>query len=117
MREMLTATGAIVGHGLDEVVAIITDGRFSGATRGPCIGHVSPEAAAGGVIALIEDGDMIAIDIPARRIDLEVSENELQRRRKVWKPLEPRVKRGYLARYAAMVSSADKGAILKEADS
>jgi len=113
MREMLTATGAIIGHGLDEVVALITDGRFSGATRGPCIGHVSPEAAAGGVIALVEDGDTINIDIPARKIDLEVSEDELEKRRKAWSPPEPRVKRGYLARYAEMVASADKGAVLR----
>lgn len=116
MREMLTATGAIVGHGLDEVVALVTDGRFSGATRGPCIGHVSPEAAVGGVIALVEDGDMITIDIPGRRIDLEVSKEELQRRRRAWRPPEPRVERGYLSRYAAMVTSADKGAILKRID-
>jgi len=116
MREMLTATGAIVGHGLDEGVALITDGRFSGATRGPCIGHVSPEAAVGGVIALVEEGDMIAIDIPERRIDLEVSKEELQRRRRAWRPPEPRVERGYLARYAAMVTSADKGAVLKSVD-
>ncbi|RLI10702.1 dihydroxy-acid dehydratase [Candidatus Bathyarchaeota archaeon] len=114
MREMLTATSAIVGYGLDEVVALITDGRFSGATRGPCIGHVSPEAAAGGPIALVEDGDTIVIDIQARRIDLQVPEKELQRRRESWNPPEPRVKRGYLARYAAMVTSADKGAILKK---
>jgi len=114
MREMLTATSAIVGYGLDEAIALITDGRFSGATRGPCIGHVSPEAAAGGPIALVEDGDTIVIDIPGRRIDLQVPEKELQRRRESWSPPEPRVKRGYLARYAAMVTSADRGAILKK---
>jgi len=116
MREMLTATSAIVGHGLDESVALITDGRFSGATRGPCIGHVSPEAAAGGNIALVEDGDLIIIDIPGRRIDLDVPKEELQRRRRMWSPPEPRVERGYLARYAAMVTSADKGAVLKRVD-
>ena len=116
MREMLTATGAIVGYGLEEEVALITDGRFSGATRGPCIGHVSPEAAAGGPIALVEDGDPISIDIPGRRIDLEVSGEELKRRRRGWRPPEARVERGYLARYAAMVTSADKGAVLKRAD-
>jgi len=113
MREMLTATSAIVGYGLGEEVALITDGRFSGATRGPCIGHVSPEAAAGGPIALVEDGDEITLDIPGRRIGLDVSEDELRRRRNAWRPPEPRVKRGYLARYAAMVTSADRGAVLR----
>jgi len=113
MREMLTATSAIMGYGLGEEVALITDGRFSGASRGPCIGHVSPEAAAGGPIALVEDGDRIAIDIPGRRIDLEVPESELRRRRDAWRPPEPRVKRGYLVRYAAMVTSADRGAVLR----
>ena len=112
MREMLTATSAIVGYGLEESVALLTDGRFSGATRGPCIGHISPEASAGGPIGLVEEGDRIVINVPRRRIDLDVSEDELARRRKAWKPLEPRVKRGYLARYASMVSSADKGAVL-----
>jgi dihydroxy-acid dehydratase len=112
MREMLTATSAIVGYGLEESVALITDGRFSGATRGPCIGHISPEASAGGPIGLVEDGDRIVINVPERRIDLDVPEEVLARRRKAWKPLEPRVTKGYLARYASMVSSADKGAIL-----
>ncbi len=112
MREMLTATSAIVGYGLEESVALITDGRFSGATRGPCIGHISPEASAGGPIGLVEEGDRIVINVPERRIDLDVPEEVLARRRKAWKPLEPRVKKGYLARYASMVSSADKGAIL-----
>lgn len=112
MREMLVATSTIVGYGLEESVALITDGRFSGATSGPCIGHISPEASAGGPIGLIEDGDRIIINVPERRIDLDVSEKELEARRKRWKPLEPRVKKGYLARYAALVSSADKGAIL-----
>lgn len=112
MREMLVATSTIVGYGLEESVALLTDGRFSGATSGPCIGHISPEASAGGPIGLIEDGDRIIINVPERRIDLDVSAEELEARRKKWKPLEPRVKKGYLARYASMVSSADKGAIL-----
>jgi dihydroxy-acid dehydratase len=113
MREMLTATSALVGHGLDEDVALITDGRFSGVTHGPCIGHVSPEAAQGGPIALIDDGDMITLSIANRRLDIDLSEKELKRRRGEWKPPEPRVKRGYLARYAELVTSADKGAVLK----
>ena len=113
MREMLTATSAIVGYGLEDSVALLTDGRFSGATRGPCIGHISPEASAGGPIALVEDGDVISIDIPGRRLDLEVPEDQLATRRKAWRPPEPRVKRGYLARYASMVLSADKGAIFR----
>ena len=112
MREMLTATSAIVGYGLEESVALLTDGRFSGATAGPCIGHISPEASAGGPIGLMEDCDRIVISIPERRIDLDVPEEELARRRGLWKPIEPRVKKGYLARYASRVSSADKGAIL-----
>ncbi len=113
MREMLVGTSAIVGMGLGEDVALITDGRFSGASRGPCIGHVSPEAAAGGPIALIEDGDEITIDIPNRKLELDVSEKELVKRRANWKPPKPKVKKGYLLRYASLVTSADNGAILK----
>ncbi|MDP2899807.1 MAG: dihydroxy-acid dehydratase [Candidatus Bathyarchaeota archaeon] len=113
MREMLVGTSAIVGMGLGEEVALITDGRFSGASRGPCIGHVSPEAAAGGPIALIEDGDNITIDIPNRRLELGVSEKELARRKAKWTPPEPKVKKGYLVRYASLVTSADNGAVLK----
>ena len=113
MREMLNPTSAICGMGLGESVALITDGRFSGATRGAAIGHVSPEAAAGGTIALVRDGDVIAIDIPACSITLRVSEEELAARRAAWRCPEPRVKTGYLARYAKLVSSADKGAILE----
>ena len=113
MREMLTATSALVGHGLDEDVALVTDGRFSGVTHGPCIGHVSPEAAQGGPIALVEDGDKITLDVARRRLDVELAEEELRRRRSKWKPPEPKVKRGYLARYAELVTSADKGAVLK----
>lgn len=113
MREMLVATSAIVGIGLGEEVALITDGRFSGASRGPCIGHISPEAAAGGPIALIEDGDRISIDIPNRKLELNVSEKELVKRKAKWTSPQPKVKKGYLVRYSALVSSADKGAILK----
>lgn len=112
MREMLTPTSAIVGRGLGDAVALVTDGRFSGATRGGAIGHVSPEAAAGGALALVENGDRIAIDIPQRTIQLLVEENELQERKKRWKPPPPRVRSGYLARYAAMVRGAHEGAVL-----
>ena len=113
MREMLNPTSAIVGMGLGESVALITDGRFSGATRGASIGHVSPEAASGGPIGLVQEGDRIAIDIPAHTIELLVSNEELESRRKEWVCPEPKVKTGYLARYAKLVSSADKGAILE----
>ena len=113
MREMLNPTSAIAGMGLGSSVALITDGRFSGASRGASIGHISPEAAVGGPIALIEEGDIIAIDIPANTINVKVSDEELAARRKKWTPREPKVKTGYLARYASMVTSADKGAILK----
>ena len=113
MREMLNPTSAICGMGLGESVALITDGRFSGATRGASIGHVSPEAAAGGLIALVEEGDRIAIDIPNCRIELKVPEDVLAARRAKWVCPEPKVKTGYLARYARLVSSADKGAILQ----
>jgi dihydroxy-acid dehydratase len=113
MREMLVGTSAIVGMGLGEEVALITDGRFSGASRGPCIGHVSPEAAAGGPIALIENGDKITIDIPNRRLKLDVSEKELAKRKKSWSAPKSKVRKGYLLRYAALVTSADKGAVLK----
>lgn len=113
MREMLNPTSAIAGMGLGSSVALITDGRFSGASRGASIGHISPEAAVGGPIALIEEGDIIAIDIPANTINVKVSDEELAARREKWQPREPKVKTGYLARYASMVTSADKGAILK----
>ncbi len=111
MPEMLLPTAAIAGMGLERV-ALITDGRFSGATRGPCIGHVSPEAAVGGTIALVEDGDLISIDIPGRRIELKVDGDELEERRKRWKPKERRLK-GYLARYAENVGQAHEGATFK----
>ena len=113
MREMLNPTSAIAGMGLGSSVALITDGRFSGASRGASIGHVSPEAAVGGPIALIEEGDIIAIDIPSNTINVKVSDDEQEKRKAAWTPKEPRVKTGYLARYASMVTSADKGAILK----
>ena len=113
MREMLNPTSAIMGRGLGSSVALITDGRFSGATRGACVGHVSPEAAAGGPIAFVEEGDIISIDIPNRSIELKVSEEELAKRREGWTPKEPEIKTGYLARYAKLVSSANKGAILE----
>jgi dihydroxy-acid dehydratase len=114
MPEMLTPTSAIVGYGLGESVALITDGRFSGATRGAAIGHVAPEAQAGGPIGLVESGDMIAIDIPARALALEVTEETLARRRAAQPPLTPRdTVRGYLARYRKLVSGADKGAVLE----
>jgi len=113
MPEMLSPTSAIVGMGLDRDVALITDGRFSGGTKGAAIGHCSPEAADGGPIALVQDGDLISIDIPKKRLDLKVPEDELERRRVSWTPPEPRITHGYLARYAKMVSSGAKGAIFK----
>ena len=112
MREMLNPTSAICGMGLGESVALITDGRFSGATRGAAIGHVSPEAASGGTIGLVEEGDMISIDIPGHKITLEVSDDILAQRKAQLVMPEPKVKTGYLARYAKMVTSADKGAVL-----
>ncbi|MCD8352730.1 MAG: dihydroxy-acid dehydratase [Clostridiales bacterium] len=113
MREMLNPTSAICGMGLGESVALITDGRFSGATRGASIGHVSPEAAAGGMIGLVEEGDIISIDIPAHTISLDVPDDVLAARKAAWVCPEPKVKTGYLARYASLVTSADKGAVLR----
>ena len=113
MREMLNPTSALAGMGLDKTVALITDGRFSGASRGASIGHVSPEAAAGGPICLVQEGDSITIDIPAASITLEVSEEGLSRRRAAWTAPEPKVKTGWLSRYARMVSSADLGAVMR----
>ena len=112
MREMLNPTSAIAGMGLGSSVALITDGRFSGASRGASIGHVSPEAAVGGPIALVEEGDIIKINIPENRLELAVSDEELARRKANWTPREPKVKTGYLARYASMVTSGNRGAIL-----
>jgi dihydroxy-acid dehydratase len=113
MREMLSPTAAIAGMGLIDSVALITDGRFSGGTRGPCIGHVSPEAAGGGPIALVREGDMIEIDIPGRILDLKISKEEFEKRQKAWKPPAPKVTKGYLARYQKQVGSADKGAVIR----
>lgn len=113
MREMLNPTSAIMGRGLGESVALITDGRFSGATRGASIGHVSPEAAVGGNIALVEEGDLIKIDINANTIDFVVSDEELERRRANWKPRQPEITSGYLARYAELVTSGNRGAVLE----
>lgn len=113
MREMLNPTSAIQGMGLGSTVALITDGRFSGATRGAAIGHVSPEAALGGNIALVEEGDTISIDINAHSIHLEVSDEVLAERRKNWVPREPKIKTGYLSRYASLVTSANRGAVLE----
>jgi len=112
MREMLSPTSAIVGRGLGETVALVTDGRFSGVTRGAAIGHISPEAAEGGLLALVEEGDIISIDIPKKHLNLEVSEEDIQRRREAWTAPEPKVKHGYLARYAKLVTSANTGGIL-----
>ena len=113
MREMLNPTSAIAGMGLGSCVALITDGRFSGASRGASIGHVSPEAAVGGPIALVKEGDIIKIDIDANTLDVLISDEEMEARRKEWKPREPKVTTGYLARYASMVTSGNRGAILE----
>ena len=113
MREMLNPTSAIAGMGFGSSVALITDGRFSGASRGASIGHVSPEAAVGGPIALVEEGDIIKIDIPNLKLEIAVSDEELEKRRQAWTPKEPKVKTGYLARYASLVTSGNRGAILE----
>ena len=113
MREMLNPTSAIAGMGLGSSVALITDGRFSGASRGASIGHISPEAAVGGPIALVEEGDIIRINIPENKLELAVSEEEMARRKAAWQPREPKVNTGYLARYAAMVTSGNRGAVLE----
>ena len=113
MREMLSVTAALAGQGMDKDVALITDGRFSGATRGASLGHCSPEAADGGPIALVQEGDMITLDINNYKITLEVSDEELAARRAAWVCPPPKVTDGYLARYAKLVSSADQGAILQ----
>jgi dihydroxy-acid dehydratase len=113
MREMLSPTAAIVGMGLSEDVALITDGRFSGGTQGPCIGHISPEAACGGPIAILKDDDEISIDIPERKVNVKLSDVEIAQRLSRWKAPEPNVKEGYLARYAKAVSSASEGAVLR----
>ena len=106
-------SSAIAGMGLGSTVALITDGRFSGASRGASIGHVSPEAAVGGPIALVEEGDMILINIPEYKLELKVSDEELEKRRKAWKARKPKITEGYLARYAALVTSGNRGAVLR----
>ena len=116
MREMLTPTSVLCGRGLDRECALITDGRFSGGTRGLCIGHVSPEAAEGGPIGLVRDGDAIEIDLDKKSIDLLVSADEMDRRRKAWKQREPNIKEGYMARYASMVTGAASGAVFKRVE-
>ncbi|MFN3535296.1 MAG: dihydroxy-acid dehydratase, partial [Desulfatiglandales bacterium] len=112
MREMLTPTSVLAGMGLDESVALITDGRFSGATRGASVGHVSPEAASGGPIAVVRDGDIVEINIPQKTLNLLLEEEEIQKRLLSLPPFEPKIKEGYLFRYANQVSSADMGAVL-----
>jgi dihydroxy-acid dehydratase len=113
MPEMLLPTATIAGMGLSESVALITDGRFSGATRGPCVGHVSPEAAEGGPIAAIKNGDIISIDIPKRTLNVKLTKEEIKNRLKSWKPKKPRVEKSYLTRYYSLVQSADAGGVLK----
>jgi dihydroxy-acid dehydratase len=113
MREMLAPTATLMGLGLGDSVALITDGRFSGGTRGPCIGHISPEAAEGGPIALVEDGDKIRLDIPNRRLDLLVDDTQLEKRRSAWRIPGAKIKTGWLARYAKVVTSANTGAVCK----
>jgi dihydroxy-acid dehydratase len=113
MQEMLWPTSYIAGAGLVESVALITDGRFSGGTRGCSIGHISPEAAVGGPIGLLKDGDIIEIDIPNNAINVKLSDEEFAERKKAWKPPEPRITKGCLAKYASMATSADTGAVLK----
>ena len=113
MREMLSPTSAISGMGLGESVVLLTDGRFSGGTRGPCIGHISPEAAEGGPIAIVRNGDRIVLDIPNRKLEIKLSKGEIKKRLSKWKPREPKIKNGWLARYAKVVTSANTGAIVK----
>ncbi len=113
MREMLSPSSALAGMGLDKDVALITDGRFSGATRGACIGHVSPEAMEGGEIAIINDGDIIEIDIPARKLNVKLSDDEIKSRFQNWIKPEPKIKKGYMGRYSNQVTSASTGAVFK----
>jgi dihydroxy-acid dehydratase len=113
MREMLSPTSAISGMGLGESVVLLTDGRFSGGTRGPCIGHISPEAAEGGPIAIVRNGDRIVLDIPGRTLQIKLSKAEIKKRLAKWKPRKPKITSGWLARYAQVVTSANTGAIVK----
>jgi dihydroxy-acid dehydratase len=114
MPEMLSPTSAIIGMGLGKSVALLTDGRFSGGTQGACLGHISPEAAEGGPIGLVQEGDIISIDIPAKKIELKVDDAELEHRRQQWQPPKPNITSGYVARYAKLVTSGSTGAVLKE---
>jgi dihydroxy-acid dehydratase len=114
MPEMLTPTSILAGRGLDTNCALITDGRFSGGTRGLCIGHVSPEAAEGGPIAFVKNGDKIEIDLTKKTIDLHVNKEEMAKRKKAWKRPQPKIKEGYMARYAKLVTSAASGAVFKD---
>jgi dihydroxy-acid dehydratase len=114
MREMLSPTSALAGMGLTESVALITDGRFSGGTRGPCVGHISPEAMEGGPIAVLMEGDRVRIDIPRRRIEVLLPADEMAKRLASWRRPKPKITHGYLARYAKLVSSAGEGAIMRE---
>ena len=113
MREMLSPTSSIAGMGMSDDVALITDGRFSGGTRGPCIGHIAPEAAVGGPLAIVKNGDAISINVPQRKLELKISEKEISKRLSKWSPPKPSITEGYLRRYAAAVSQANEGAILK----
>jgi dihydroxy-acid dehydratase len=113
MREMLHVTGALVGEGLGDSIALVTDGRFSGATRGLMVGHVAPEAARGGPLALVEEGDTVVVDVDGRELRVDVPDDELDRRREAWTPPPPRYEAGVLAKYAALVSSASDGAITR----
>lgn len=113
MREMLTPTAAIAGMKLDAHVALLTDGRFSGGTRGASIGHISPEAMRGGPIAVVQEGDRISIDIPGKKLTLRISEKQMEERLAKWTPPQPKITEGYMARYARMVSSASRGAVVK----
>ena len=113
MREMLTPTSTIAGMNLDDSVALLTDGRFSGGTKGASIGHISPEAMQGGPIAAVQEGDLISINIPEKKITLKVSDDDIKKRLSNWVPPEPKIKTGYMARYAKHVSSASEGAIVK----
>ncbi len=115
MREMLSPTATIAGMGLSESVALVTDGRFSGATRGPCIGHVSPEAADGGPIAVLKNGDIIEIDVPKRKLNVELNDEDLENRLKSWKPKQLKGGKGYLVRYSQLVQPAHMGSVLRKA--
>ena len=113
MREMLAVTGALIGQGLGDSVALVTDGRFSGASHGPMVGHVAPEAMVGGPIGLLQEGDIITLDIPNRRLDARISEEDLTDRRAAWHPITPKYTTGVLAKYAKLVSSAAEGAVTR----